>query len=346
VISAWALTAKDLTAMKPPIDSRVFCTRLTGLALGRLERAALGKKAEAFTAEHLDLTLPRIAQQERSSDGSTKLAIELADGARVEVVHMPRAVKNPRVTVCLSSQVGCAMGCTFCRTGEMGLVRHLTAAEIVGQLLVVLRTLGPEDPRRVNIVFMGMGEPLHNLSAVLTAIRVMCDAPGLGISPTRITVSTSGLIAGIDALARATVRPCLALSVNATTDDARLRTMPITKAHGLAELRLALLRYPLRSHEKITIEYVLLPGENDTQEDVVRLAAFTRGYRHHVNVIPFNHYEGARFDAPSAATLMRFVRAAQDEGCLVTVRHSRGRDVSGACGQLVQVSPRRPSLVL
>jgi 23S rRNA (adenine2503-C2)-methyltransferase len=324
--------------MKAPIDARVLCTRLTKLALGQLDRAGLGKKTTAFAAEHLDLSLPRVAQQERSSDGATKLVLALADGARVEAVHMPRAVKNPRVTVCLSSQVGCAMGCTFCRTAEMGLVRHLTAAEIVGQLLIVLQTLGPVDPQRVNVVFMGMGEPLHNLNAVLTAVRVMCNASGLGMSPSRITVSTSGLIPGIDALARATVRPCLALSVNATTDAARLRTMPITKAHGLADLRLALLRFPLRSHEKITIEYVLLPGENDTREDAARLAAFTRGYRYCVNVIPFNRYDGARFVAPSAETLVRFVRAARDEGCLVTVRHSRGRDVSAACGQLVQLT--------
>jgi 23S rRNA (adenine2503-C2)-methyltransferase len=339
--SAWQLTASDLEALGAPIDSRVLCTRITRAALGRSDAEPLGRDAAAFVSAKLDLSLPRIAQQERSDDGATKLVLELGDGARIEAVHMPRAVRNPRVTVCLSSQVGCAMGCTFCRTAGMGLVRNLTGGEITGQLIAVLRAFGPADGARVNVVFMGMGEPLHNVDAVLTAVAAMCEPAGLGLSPTRITVSTSGLVSGIDRLGRALVRPALALSVNATTDEARLRTMPITKAHGLADLRAALLRLPLRSHEKITIEYVLLRGENDTVDDARRLGAFVAGFRHHVNVIPYNAYEGAQFAAPDEETLSRFVDAAREGGCLVTVRRSRGRDVSAACGQLVQAGRAR-----
>ena len=334
--SAWQLTASDLAELGAPIDARVLCTKLIRSALGRGDGEPLGRVARSFVDAHLDTAIPRIDREERSTDGATKLVIALADGARIEAVHMPRAVKNPRVTVCLSSQVGCAMGCTFCRTAEMGLVRNLTAGEITGQLIAVLRAYGPTDGSRVNVVFMGMGEPLHNLDAVLGAVRAMCEPAGLGLSPGRITVSTSGLVSGIDRLSRAEVRPALALSVNATTDAARLRTMPITKAHGLGELRAALLRMPLRSHEKITIEYVLLQGENDTIDDARRLGAFVSGFRHHVNVIAYNAYDGARFSAPDPLTVSRFVEAAREGGCLVTVRRSRGRDVSAACGQLVQ----------
>ncbi len=342
--SAWDKTAADLSAIGSPINARVLCTRLTRIALGQADLDSLGKKAAAFVGTELSLALPEVTEQERSTDGSTKVVLRLADGALIEGVHMPRAVKNPRVTVCLSSQVGCAMGCTFCRTAEMGLVRNLTAAEIMGQLLAVLRACGTTDSRRVNVVFMGMGEPLHNVVPVLGAVRAMCEPAGLSIAPSRVTVSTSGLVAGIDALAHAEVRPCLALSVNATTDVARTRTMPVTKRHGLLELRAALERFPKRPHEKITIEYVLLSGENDTEEDARRLAHFCEGFRHVVNVIPYNAFKGARFAAPSDETIALFVGAAQSAGALVTVRHSRGRDVSGACGQLAQRGRKNRSL--
>lgn len=257
---------------------------------------------------------------------------------------MPRAVRNPRVTLCISSQVGCAMGCTFCHTGTMGLIRNLTAGEIVGQVLQIVRTLGPSETNRVTLVFMGMGEPLHNTREVLRAIEILCEPAGLGLAPSRITVSTSGLVPGIDELALASVRPSLALSLNATTDDARLRTMPITKRFPLSDLHAALSRFPLRPHEKITIEYVLLRGENDTVDDATRLAHFAAPFRHNVNVIPYNVYEGSAFSTPDEETIQRFVKTLQDNGALATVRRSRGRDVAAACGQLVQTETvrRRP----
>ncbi len=334
--SAFDLTLRELQAMDPPNEPKHLFGKIFRVAAWQNGQPDVGKAARAFFAEHFDFALPEIVEQHTSEDGATKLLLKLSDGNRVEAVHMPRAVKNPRVTLCISSQVGCAMGCTFCHTGTMGLVRNLTAAEIVGQVLRILLTLGPREPSRVTLVFMGMGEPLHNTEQVLRAIEVLAESAGLGLAPARITVSTSGLVPGIDELAVAKVRPCLALSLNATTDEARLRTMPITKRFPLADLHEALSRFPLRAHEKITIEYVLLRGENDTDEDAVRLAEFATTFRHNVNVIPYNVYDGALFSSPEEDTIQRFLKTLQEHGALATVRRSRGRDVSAACGQLVQ----------
>ncbi len=321
---------------------------------GRVQRAGtwlgrgvpdMGKQALALLQSQFDFTLPEVARVAESADGSTKLVVMLADGQAVETVHMPRDVRTPRVTLCVSSQVGCAMGCTFCHTGTMGLIRQLTASEIVSQVLLALDLLGPKDLGLVTLVFMGMGEPLHNLPEVLRAVEVLAHPNGLGIAPSRMTVSTSGLVPGIDKLAEAAVRPCLAVSLNATTDEARARTMPVTKTWGLASLREALQRFPLRPHEKLTLEYVALAGENDTDEDADRLADFATGLKHNVNVIPFNAYEGALFGEPAEDRLRAFVQRLRERGCLATIRYSRGRDAQAACGQLVQLtqslSPRR-----
>lgn len=352
------VTLAELEAERPPGSPRYV--------LGRLHRVSkwvqdahtgalgpeLGRELRAFVEERFDFTLPEIVGREPSDDGATKLLFRMADGATVETVHMPRAVKNPRVTLCVSSQVGCAMGCTFCRTAEMGLVRSLRPEEIVGQVLATLLALGPDDPGRVSLVFMGMGEPLHvgALDHVTRAIEILCEEHGLGLAPMRITVSTSGLVPGIQALARSKKRPCLALSLNATTDEARARIMPVTRRHGLAELREALLAYPARPHEKITIEYVLLAGVNDTRDDAERIAAFAKGYRSVVNVIPWNAYPTGEFARPNDEAASSFVAYLRELGCLVLVRRSRGRDVGGACGQLATdatraKSPRRLSLL-
>ena len=345
------VTRAELEALGSPGDAGVLLARLhrvTRWTDGEGGEAAppLGKEARAFVGRHLDLSLPRVVSHSPSEDGATKLLLALADGATVETVHMPRAVKNPRVTLCISSQVGCAMGCRFCRTAEMGLVRNLTAAEMVGQVLAALRALGPDDAGRVSVVFMGMGEPLANVDAVLRAVAVLCEPSGLGLAASRITVSTAGLVPGIEALGRASLRPGLALSVNATTDEGRMRTMPLTKRHGLAELRAALLAFPARPHEKLMLEYVLLAGENDTDEDAHRLADFASGYRHMINVIPWNAFAGAPFRAPTEERVQAFAAVLHARGCLVTVRRSRGQDVAGACGQLATDATRKRRLGL
>jgi 23S rRNA (adenine2503-C2)-methyltransferase len=292
---------------------------------------ALGRDNRALVA--FSLTPPPLLSRHAAADGSTKLLVELDHCDRVEAVHMPRA---GRVTLCISSQVGCAMGCTFCATASMGFGRHLLAHEITGQVLSTLHALGPRHPGDLTLVFMGMGEPLHNLPEVSRAIATLCNPAGLGLSPRRITVSTSGLVPEIDELGQLEPRPLLAISVNATTDEQRTALMPIGKRYPLAQLRSALERFPLRPRERITVEYVLLAGINDSPEDARRLANFCATFPHQINLIPFNEHHLSDFHAPAESAVDEFARAVLGERrTVLTVRRSRGRDVGAACGQLV-----------
>jgi 23S rRNA (adenine2503-C2)-methyltransferase len=286
--------------------------------------------------EPLGLVLPHIQERQLSADGATKLLLAVR-GDLIEAVHMPRSVGTGRVTLCVSSQVGCAMGCTFCATAAMGFRRQLSAGEIVAQVLVVLQALGPRHPSELTLVFMGMGEPLHNLPEVARAIQILCTPEGLDLPARRITVSTSGLVPQIAELGLLPQKPLLAVSLNATTDELRRELMPINRRYPLAELQEALKRYPLRTRERITIEYVLLAGVNDALADARRLAEFCAPFSHHINLIPFNAHEHAPFRAPDETTIHEFFGAIAGQGqSLVTVRRSRGRDIQGACGQLVQ----------
>ncbi|WP_291270334.1 23S rRNA (adenine(2503)-C(2))-methyltransferase RlmN [Geothrix sp.] len=241
-----------------------------------------------------------------------------------------------RVTLCLSSQVGCAMGCTFCATGQMGIIRNLSAAEIVGQVVAMLNHHGHSAERPVNLVFMGMGEPLHNLDHVMTAFGPLTDPKGLAIPPRRITLSTSGLVSGIERLGAFARRPRLALSLNATTDIHRSLIMPVNRVWNLEALATALAAFPLQSGERITLEYVLLKGVTDSLEDGRRLAAFARRFPAKINLIPFNPHEGSGFEPPEESRIGALCRLLSDAGLPVSVRRSRGQDVAGACGQLVR----------
>jgi 23S rRNA (adenine2503-C2)-methyltransferase len=302
-------------------------------------RPALSHRVERELGE-LGTALPRVFARRKSADGAHKLLLSLpADGSLIEAVHMPRAVRRPKVSLCVSSQVGCALGCSFCATGGLGLKRQLSPGEIVGQVLVSLHELGPRHPGELTLVFMGMGEPLHNFAAVTRATSILSRPAGLGLSPRRITVSTAGLVPQIDALAALPERPLLALSLNATTDELRSELMPINRRYPLSLLRAALLRYPTRARERITIEYVLLAGVNDSPGDAVRLADFCAGFPHQINLIPFNAHPGSGFREPSEARLDAFAQAVLvRRPSLVTVRRSRARDVLGACGQLVGIT--------
>lgn len=333
----WDLAPADLRALGYPRDPQHLFSRFQRLQTWDAEGPVLSRAARELAEASLDLSLPRIVEEAPSQDGSTRVVLALADGARIEAVHMPRAVRRPRVTVCLSSQVGCAMGCTFCATARMGLVRNLEAHEIVGQLFAVMRRYGPMSSHQLSLVFMGMGEPLHNVEAVVRALDVLCDPAGLGIAPNRVTVSTAGHLAGLERLARARYLPLLAVSVNAATDAVRRQLMPIDKKWPLRELRAALATWPQRPHQKITLEYVLLDGINDDLESAERLAAWIGDLRHLLNVIPFNAWGEASspYRAPSEEKVQAFVARVHELGCLVTVRRSRGRDVRGACGTLV-----------
>ena len=336
--SAYGLMPEDLDALGAPIGGAHLFGRLQRPWRWKNSTLDLGHAALDWTGAHTDLRLPEILERHASNDGSTKLVLGLADGHRIEAVHMPRRVKHPRVTFCISSQVGCAMGCTFCATGAMGIRRNLQAGEIVGQVLRLMSELGPASPSQLTLVFMGMGEPLHNLTNVHQAIRVMCDPRGLGLAASRITVSTSGLVSGIEKLSKLTPRPLLALSLNATTDEMRSQTMPVNRAWNLARLRQALDAWGPRPNEKFTFEFVLLAGVNDTDEDANRLATWLGELRHKhvVNLIPMNEHAHAPFHEPLEDRIQAFSDQLKAHGCFVTVRRSRGRDVQAACGQLVK----------
>jgi 23S rRNA (adenine2503-C2)-methyltransferase len=336
--SAWALLPEDLAAQGCPGRPEHVFGRLQRTRTWRQDSLCLSREIRAWLDLHTDLSLPAIVERHPSSDGATKLVLEMVDGHRVEAVHMPRKDGDLRVTYCISSQVGCALGCTFCATGAMGIVRNLTAGEIVGQVLVLMRELGPRQGESVFLVFMGMGEPLHNLAHVHRAITVLCHPQGAILSPWRITVSTAGLVPGIEKLARMTPRPQLALSLNATTDAARSATMPVNRAWNLARLRQALDAWVLKPHERLLFEYVMLAGVNDTLEDADRLMAWlgdlARG--HNINLIPMNEHARSAFREPAEERVRAFAARLHQNGCFVTVRRSRGRDVQGACGQLAR----------
>jgi 23S rRNA (adenine2503-C2)-methyltransferase len=341
--SAYALLPEDFAALAAPGRAEHIFGQCQHPWAWVDDRPRLSRVIREWMTRNLDLSLPEILERNVSEDGSTKLVLGLSDGERIEAVHLPSEFRDPRLTLCLSSQVGCAMGCTFCATGAMGIKRNLTAGEIVGQVLVLLRTLGSGRKQRITLLFMGMGEPLHNLEHVHRAIRVFNHKQGLNISARRITVSTSGLANGIERLARLSPRPWLALSLNATTDAARNALMPVNRAWNLARLRQALAAWPLAARERLTLEYVLMAGVNDTVEDADRLGEWmgTLRERHNLNLIRMNEHAASAFKEPDEGRLEAFVNRLKARGCFVTVRKSRGRDVQGACGQLVRGASRR-----
>ena len=286
-------------------------------------RVALGGRARA--------ELPEVERATPSLDGSRKLVFRLDDGARVSAVVMP---DDGRITLCLSTQVGCGYACAFCLTGTMGLTRNLTAAEIVGQLLAANALLA-EGERVTHIVFMGMGEPLANYAALVQSLRVLTDAKlGLGYSPRRITVSTVGLVGGIEKLAREDLKVNLAISLHAASDEVRSRLMPVNRAWDLEALMRVVRAYPLAPRQHVFFEYVMLEGVNDSPEEAQQLAKLLRGVRAKVNLIPFNDWEGAAFQRPPLARILAFQSILLDAGVTTTVRWSKGEDIGAACGQL------------
>ena len=291
----------------------------------------LPKDFRAALRERTRAELPELERATPSQDGSRKLVFRLSDGARVSAVVMP---DDGRTTLCLSTQVGCGYACAFCLTGTMGLTRSLTAAEIVGQLLAANALLG-EGERVTHIVFMGMGEPLANYAALVQSVRVLTDAKlGLGYSPRRLTVSTVGLVAGIERLAREGLRVNLAISLHAASDEVRSRLMPVNRAWNLETLMRAVRAYPLAPRQHVFFEYVMLDGVNDTPDDGQRLVRLLRGVRAKVNLIPFNDWDGSTFRRPPLARILAFQTILLDAGITTTVRWSKGEDIGAACGQL------------
>jgi 23S rRNA (adenine2503-C2)-methyltransferase len=277
------------------------------------------------------LTTPEIAAREQSSDGTEKFLLTLGDGRQIESVFIP---DTPAMTFCVSTQVGCAMACAFCLTGKMGLVRNLTAGEIAGQVRVLGGAL---DMRGIafNIVLMGMGEPLHNYDETMKALRILADEDGLAVPPRRVTLSTVGLLPALERLAHEPLMPNLAISLHAPTDLRRGELVPINRKYGIAEIIDACKRFPLRRRSRITFEYVLLAGVNDSREDAMRLARLLAGVKSKVNLIPLNAAAGIPFERPSDAAVDRFAKILAERGVTVSVRKSRGRDIRAACGQLI-----------
>jgi 23S rRNA (adenine2503-C2)-methyltransferase len=291
----------------------------------------LSRGLRAILAQQFTLTTPALAHRETSIDGTEKFLLRLADGCHIEAVFIP---DTPSMTFCISTQVGCAMACAFCLTGKMGLVRNLTAGEIVGQVRVLADALGMRDAR-FNIVLMGMGEPLHNYDETMRALRMLADEHGFAMSPRRMTLSTVGLLPALDRLAKEPVMPNLAISLHAPTDLQRGELVPINRKYGIAEIIDACKRFPLGKRSRITFEYVLLAGVNDSPQDARRLAKLLAGVKSKVNLIPLNAAPGIPFERPADAAIDQFAKIVADHGVRVSVRKSRGRDIRAACGQLI-----------
>ncbi|MDX8411438.1 MAG: 23S rRNA (adenine(2503)-C(2))-methyltransferase RlmN [Mariprofundaceae bacterium] len=271
----------------------------------------------------------RVTQRLRSADGTTKLLLEMADGGRVESVLIPG---KDRLTLCLSTQQGCAMGCDFCLTARAGLTRHLEAGEMVAQVQMAKREAG--DGKVSNLVLMGMGEPLHNYEEVVRFVRIATDPAGMAYSPRRVTVSTVGLAPAIHRLAKDGV-PCnLAVSLNATTDAVRDKIMPVNRRYPIVALLDAVRDFTEVAGKRVLIEYVLLAGVNDSDADAQRLCGLLADTPCTINLLPFNAFDGSAYQCPSDARVSAFRATLVKAGFIAVVRESRGRDILAACGQL------------
>jgi len=314
----------------------------------------VSKAARQWMKDNVEIYRLQEATRQQAVDGTAKFLWSLTDGKTIESVIIPAALQNDdeerptpedsklagreapsspeaswgRLTACISSQVGCAMACKFCLTGVQGLDRHLQAHEIVAQIYE-LRKVAPIT----NVVFMGMGEPLHNLENVIKACEILIDADGLALSRRKVTVSTSGLVPAIDELGKR-VPVSLAISLNGSNDEQRGAIMPVNRKWPISELLAACKRYPLGAHRRITFEYVMLKGQNDSLEDAARVVKLLKGIPNKINLIPFNEHPASEFKRPSDEVVRAFQRYLLDRSLVATVRISRGRDILAACGQL------------
>jgi 23S rRNA (adenine2503-C2)-methyltransferase len=291
----------------------------------------LSQSLRARFAEEFTVGTPAVVGDDTSVDGTRKLALQLRDGRRIESVFIP---DTPSMTFCISTQVGCAMACDFCLTGKMGLVRNLTAGEIAGQVRVLAAATGMLDAP-FNIVLMGMGEPLHNYEHTIKALRMLHSEHGLAVSPRRVTLSTVGIVPGLERLAREPLMPNLAISLHATTDEQRSALVPPNRKYPLAAILEACRRFPLKQRSRITFEYVMLAGVNDTPDDARRLVKLLAGIKAKVNLIPLNPAPGIPYERPSDERVDRFAQVLADRHLTVSVRKSRGQDIRAACGQLI-----------
>ena len=293
----------------------------------------VSKKIKEHFGQELCLELPKIIWNGLSKDGTRKFLTKFLDDQTVENVAIPF---KDRLTICLSSQVGCAIGCVFCHTGTMGLKRHLDSGEVVGQFLCITRWLMDnvdEKTRFTNVVYMGQGEPLHNFNNVKKATEILLEDKGIGLGQRRITLSTSGLVPQIEKLID--FPPVnLAISLHAAHDNIRTELMPINKVYDLKRLFGALKKIPLKAFRRITYEYILIDGLNDRPEDIDGLASIINSRQSKINIIPFNEYPESSFKRPSDKKIRWFQKELLDRGYITTVRVTMGQDILAACGQL------------
>ncbi len=361
------LTLQELTSLVEQAGQPSYRGRqiFEGLYRRRIESPQqLSNVPQSFRTALWDdgfaVCLPAIQRKFSSTDGTVRYLIALNDGQSVETVWMPegdggeagdgseagveeeRHITRSRATICVSSQVGCAVDCQFCLTALLGVKRNLTAGEIVGQVCCVLNDQNVQLPQdRINIVFMGMGEPFLNYDNFTKAVRLLVD--GVGISQSRMTVSTAGIVPRIHDLGSESVRPKLAISLNAPNDELRARLMPINRKWNLGKLMAAARSFPLRTRERLTFEYVLLDKVNDSAGNARELAELIRGTRSKVNLIALNSGPGVLFQTPAEQRVLDFQKILTAVGVPVFIRRPRGRDIYAACGQLKQTVELNPS---
>jgi 23S rRNA (adenine2503-C2)-methyltransferase len=305
------------------------------------QMTSLGKGLRGVLAEHFHPGNLEPVGRAESADGSVKFAFGLADGRQIETVLMPNLT---HYTVCVSTQVGCAMGCDFCATAKMGLVRNLSPGEIVQQVVEAGRAIRDDKIVR-NVVFMGMGEPLHNYDNLKAALEILQEDHGCGLSARRLTVSTSGLVPAILRYAREGLRANLAVSLNAVDDAVRTRLMPVNRRWNIAALLDACREVPAENRYRITFEYVLMEGLTDDLSAAHELVRLLHGFKCKVNLIPYNAYPGSPYRSPSLAHAQAFQRILLDRGLLATIRISKGQDIQAACGQLIRAGREAPAAV-
>ena len=342
-----SLTARLSAAGEPAYRARQVLDWLyKKRAAGWDEMTSLPRSLRARLADEFDFDPSTLVSHRQSADVTDKLLLELRDRALIEtvIIRAPQegvGLDHSRKTICISTQVGCAMGCRFCASGLAGLKRHLSAGEIVHQLIQVCRREDARTPRARaelasfdNIVVMGMGEPLHNYDALLGALAIVNAGWGLGFGARRITVSTSGLVPQIRRLAAEPVGFRLAVSLHGATDEVREQIMPVNRRWPLAELLPAIREFAARHGRMVTLEFILIEDVNDRLDQAGRLAAIAADLHAHVNLIPYNAVEGLPWRRPDAARQQRFLRVLAERGVSATLRREKGHDIDAACGQL------------
>ena len=334
------LTQDEVTGFLTSLDEKPYRARQLYDAVYRRRITSfeamtdLPKTLRRILFDNAVVTRTKIESEFLSSDGTRRFLLKLPDASEAESVFMP---EERRDTICISSQVGCPLACTFCMTGVLGLKRNMTAGEIVSQVILVLNRVygeGVEVPHRTNIVMMGMGEPLLNYDQVIKAVRLFVDQKGLAIAPRGVTLSTAGIVPRIYDLGREEIRPRLAISLTASTDELRNNLFPINRKYPLAELMEACRQYPLGERERLTFEYVMLDGVNDSDQQARELVRLLSGVRAKVNLIPHNPAPELPYAASPIERILAFQKILTERGLPSFIRRPRGQDISAACGQL------------